>query len=119
MLERAWQAARQRAPSRLPPVPGRQPNSFVLVSNRGHNSIAVFAIKKTTRCGEAGYLSVVNYCHTKGKTPRHFQFDPSGAFLLSANQDTDSVTIFRQGERCRNRRGVRTPRGPTLPTKFV
>ncbi|CAN0302346.1 unnamed protein product [Ectocarpus sp. 6 AP-2014] len=68
---------------------------FVLVSNRGHNSIAVFAIKQTTRCGEAGYLRVVNYCHTKGKTPRHFQFDPSGEFLLSANQDTDSVTVFR------------------------
>ncbi|CAN0559796.1 unnamed protein product, partial [Ectocarpus sp. 12 AP-2014] len=68
---------------------------FVLVSNRGHHSIAVFAIKQITRCGEAGYLRVVNYCHTKGKTPRHFQFDPSGEFLLSANQDTDSVAIFR------------------------
>lgn len=70
-------------------------SSFVLVSNRGHNSIAVFAIKKSTLCGEAGYLRIVNYCHTKGRTPRHFQFDPSGAFLLSANQDTDSVTVFR------------------------
>ncbi|CAN0486333.1 unnamed protein product, partial [Ectocarpus sp. 12 AP-2014] len=77
-----------------PPRPA-PPRRFVLVSNRGHHSIAVFAIKQITRCGEAGYLRVVNYCHTKGKTPRHFQFDPSGEFLLSANQDTDSVTIFR------------------------
>ena len=69
---------------------------FVLVSNRGHNSIAVFAIRQATTCGEAGYLRVVKYCHTKGKTPRHFQFDPSGNFLLSANQDTDSITIFRR-----------------------
>jgi 6-phosphogluconolactonase len=37
----------------------------------------------------------VSYTHTRGKTPRHFQFDPSGDFLLSANQDTDSITLFR------------------------
>lgn len=68
----------------------------MLVSNRGHNSIAVFAIRAATTCGETGYLRIVNYCHTKGRTPRHFQFDPSGQYLLSANQDTDSVTVFRQ-----------------------
>lgn len=85
--------AYKHAPPFLPTP--KTTNSFVLVSNRGHNSIAVFAIKKTTLCGEAGHLSVVNYCHTKGRTPRHFQFDPTGQFLLSANQDTDSVTVFR------------------------
>eukprot|EP00611_Tribonema_gayanum_P032116 TRINITY_DN945_c0_g3_i2.p1 TRINITY_DN945_c0_g3~~TRINITY_DN945_c0_g3_i2.p1 ORF type:complete len:464 (+),score=137.86 TRINITY_DN945_c0_g3_i2:150-1394(+) len=67
----------------------------VLVSNRGHDSIAVFAIHSDTdACGEGGKLSVVSYTHTRGKTPRHFQFDPSGRYLLSANQDTDSITLF-------------------------
>jgi len=32
---------------------------------------------------------------TTGKTPRGFGIDPSGAFLLAANQDSDSVVVFR------------------------
>jgi len=69
--------------------------SYVLVSNRGHDSIAVFKIELDNgTCGECGLLSIQSYTHTRGKTPRHFQFDPSGKFLFSANQDTDSVTIF-------------------------
>ena len=28
-------------------------------------------------------------------TPRHFQFDPSGQWLLAANQDTDRVGVFQ------------------------
>jgi 6-phosphogluconolactonase len=59
----------------------------VLVSNRGHDSIAVFRINgDTDACGEGGKLSIVSFTHTRGKTPRHFQFDPSGTALLAANQ---------------------------------
>lgn len=63
---------------------------FVLVSNRGHNSIAVFHVDP----GRGGVLGVVGYFHTRGRTPRHFQFDPSGRFLIVANQDTDSLAVF-------------------------
>merc|ERR1712183_81001 len=36
----------------------------------------------------------VRWFHTRGETPRHFQFDNSGQYLLVANQDTDSLTVF-------------------------
>eukprot|EP01123_Difflugia_compressa_P012095 TRINITY_DN5053_c0_g1_i1.p1 TRINITY_DN5053_c0_g1~~TRINITY_DN5053_c0_g1_i1.p1 ORF type:complete len:406 (-),score=59.49 TRINITY_DN5053_c0_g1_i1:63-1280(-) len=63
--------------------------TFVLVSNRGHNSIAIFRISDQTRT-----LTEVGYFHTHGKTPRHFQFDKTGKFLIVANQDTDSIAVF-------------------------
>jgi len=62
---------------------------FVLVSNRGHNSIAIFSI-----CPASRLLTEVGYYHTRGKTPRHFQFDRTGKYLIVANQDTDSIAIF-------------------------
>eukprot|EP00050_Salpingoeca_kvevrii_P016638 m.57258 g.57258 ORF g.57258 m.57258 type:complete len:244 (-) comp7066_c0_seq1:112-843(-) len=63
---------------------------YILVSNRGHDSIAVFKIDLAS-----ALVSVVGQFHTRGKTPRHFQFDPTGKFLIVANQDTDSITVFR------------------------
>ena len=63
---------------------------FVYGSNRGHDSIAIFAIDE-----QSGKLSVVGYESTQGKTPRDFGIDPSGAFLLAANQDTDTIVTFR------------------------
>ncbi|KAL7581280.1 hypothetical protein ACA910_006049 [Epithemia clementina (nom. ined.)] len=65
---------------------------FVLVSNRGHQSIAIFKVfQKGAKRGE---LKTVGYFHTRGETPRHFNFDASGQYLLVANQDTNSVAIF-------------------------
>merc|ERR1712050_228680 len=66
---------------------------FVLVSNRGHNSIAVFRVHQDL--GSSGLLSVVSIQHTRGATPRHFQFDGSGQWLITANQDSDNLGIFR------------------------
>jgi 6-phosphogluconolactonase len=67
--------------------------NFVLVSNRGHDSIAVFRIHHEQRV--TGLLSMVNVHHTRGATPRHFQFDHSGQWLITANQDSDSIGVFR------------------------
>ena len=39
-------------------------------------------------------LQSPSYQHTRGATPRHFQFDPSGEWLIVANQDTDSIGVF-------------------------
>ena len=63
---------------------------FLYGSNRGHNSIAVFAIERKT-----GKLSLVQHQSTQGKTPRGFGIDPTGKFLLAANQDSDNVVVFR------------------------
>lgn len=65
---------------------------FVVVSNRGHQSIAIFkVIRKGHHFGE---LRAVGHFHTRGETPRHFQFDSSGQFLVVANQDTDTIAVF-------------------------
>lgn len=67
--------------------------TFVVVSNRGHQSIAIFrVITKGSKRGELN--NNVNYFHTRGETPRHFEFDSSGQYLLVANQDSDSVAVF-------------------------
>jgi 6-phosphogluconolactonase len=63
---------------------------FLYGSNRGHDSIAIFAIDPTT-----GKLSSVGFEPTQGRTPRNFAIDPTGSLLLAENQDSDSIVVFR------------------------
>jgi 6-phosphogluconolactonase len=63
---------------------------FLYGSNRGHDSIATFAIDDKTR-----ELHLIGYTPTQGKNPRNFAIDPSGTFLLAANQDSGTVVSFR------------------------
>jgi len=63
---------------------------FLYGSNRGDNSIAVYAVDDTT-----GKLTLIEHQSTLGKIPRMFAIDPTGNFLLAANQDSNSVVVFR------------------------
>jgi 6-phosphogluconolactonase len=63
---------------------------FLYVSNRGHNSIAIFAIDEKT-----GELTATGHQAKGIKTPRNFAIDPTGAYLIVANQDSDSLIVFR------------------------
>ena len=63
---------------------------FAYVSNRGHNSIAAFAVDKVT-----GELRPLQLMPTGGNWPRQFAIDPSGEFLLVVNQKSDDVHSFR------------------------
>ncbi len=63
---------------------------FVYASNRGHDTIAVFK-----RGGSDGTLERAGYFDVVGRTPRHFQIDPSGSWCLVANQQSDQVVSFR------------------------
>lgn len=63
---------------------------LVYCSNRGHDSIAAFAVDL-----ETGRLAPLGRTATQGRTPRNFNIDPSGRFLIAANQATDTVVIFR------------------------
>jgi 6-phosphogluconolactonase len=63
---------------------------FLYGSNRGHNTIAVFAID-----AETGRLTLVQHEPTQGKTPRNFNLDPTGRWLLAAHQNSDNVVVFR------------------------
>ncbi|HEX6823428.1 MAG TPA: lactonase family protein, partial [Candidatus Sulfotelmatobacter sp.] len=63
---------------------------FVYTSNRGHDSIAVFAVD-----ANKGTLTHVDDVATQGKIPRSFEIDPSGHFLLAENSKSDNIVIFR------------------------
>ena len=59
------------------------------VSNRGHNSIAVFSIEPAT-----GALSLAQMMPTGGDWPRNFSIDPTERWLLVANQHSGSIVVF-------------------------
>lgn len=63
---------------------------WVYGSNRGHDSIAAFAIDQNT-----GMLTSAGWTPTQGNIPRGFNIDPSGSILLAGNQNSDSIVPFR------------------------
>jgi len=63
---------------------------FLYGSNRGHNSIAIFAIEPQT-----GRLTVVGHEPTQGETPRNFGIDPTGTYLVAANRRSNNLVVFR------------------------
>jgi len=65
---------------------------YVIVSNRGHESIAIFRVYQ--HGPKRGHLKQVGFFHTRGETPRHFQFDSSGQYLIVANQDSNTIAVF-------------------------
>jgi len=62
---------------------------FLYGSNRGHDSIAVFAIDPAK-----GTLTAVEQTPTGGKWPRNFNIDPTGAYLFAANEHSNDIFIF-------------------------
>jgi len=63
---------------------------FLYASNRGDDSIAIYAIDKSK-----GTLTQVGIVHTGGKEPRTFEIDPTGKLLFAANQKSDTIVVFR------------------------
>ncbi len=63
---------------------------FLYGSNRGYDSIAVFAID-----ARKGTLTPVEYVPTGGKSPRNFAIDPTGSYLFAANSGSDNIRVFR------------------------
>lgn len=62
---------------------------FLYVSNRGHDSLAMFAVHPAN-----GQLTFLGTEPARVKTPRHFAIAPDGRFLLAAGQDSGTVAIF-------------------------
>lgn len=77
---------------------------FIYGSNRGHDSIVIFAIDEGT-----GTLTYVGHEPTQGKTPRNFAIAPTGTFIVAANQNSDRIVTFRINQRT----------GRLLPTGHV
>jgi 6-phosphogluconolactonase len=63
---------------------------FLYASNRGHDTLAVFAIQPRT-----GQLSLVEHVPTQGQTPRNFAFDPRHQWLIVTNHGSDNAMVFR------------------------
>jgi 6-phosphogluconolactonase len=61
---------------------------FLYGSNRGHDSIAAYAIQPD------GKLQLLEITPTAGRTPNNFAIDPAGRWLLAANQMTDNIVVF-------------------------
>lgn len=62
---------------------------FIYASNRGGDSIAVFAVDEAR-----GRLNFVERQSSRGKTPRCFAIDPTGQYLIAANQNSNNVVVF-------------------------
>jgi 6-phosphogluconolactonase len=78
---------------------------FVCVSNRGHDSIAMYEIDPRTAS-----LTPVSFTPTKGNFPRALAFDPSGKYLFAANQHSGNIFSFLVNEKS----GALTPTGSVL-----
>jgi 6-phosphogluconolactonase len=78
---------------------------FVYGSNRGHDTIAIFAADP-----KSGKLTLLGHESTQGRIPRCFGIDPTGAYLLAANQDTHNIAVFRIDQKT----GLLTPTGQSI-----
>jgi 6-phosphogluconolactonase len=78
---------------------------FVCVSNRGHDSIAMYEIDPRTAS-----LTPISFTSTRGNFPRALAFDPAGKFLFAANQYSGNIVCFAVDQKS----GVLSPRDSTI-----
>ena len=62
---------------------------FLYVSNRKHESIAIFTVDENT-----GQLTVQDHIPCGGREPRGFAIDPGGKYMLVANQNSNNIVTF-------------------------
>jgi len=78
---------------------------FLYASNRGHESLAVFAIDSTT-----GKISLLEHIPTQVHWPRNFTFDPTNKWLIVTNHNSDNAMVFKVD----NKNGHLTPTGNSV-----
>ena len=82
-----------------------QSGKFLYASNRGHDSITIFAIDPAK-----GTLTLVEFVPTKGSNPRNFEIDPTGSLLFAENEKSDNIVVFKINPH----NGKLTPTGKVL-----
>lgn len=80
----------------------RADGRFLYASNRGHDSVVVFAIDQ-----QSGQLTPASRVGSGGRTPRYLTFDPSHTWLFAANIDSDTIAQFHVDRET----GALTPHG--------
>ncbi|MDC6366355.1 MULTISPECIES: lactonase family protein [Flavobacteriaceae] len=68
-----------------------QDGKFLYGSNRGENTIVIFSIDQ-----QAGEISLVGRASVHGDWPRNFTLDPTGNFLLVANQRSSNISVYKR-----------------------
>ncbi|WP_225048773.1 lactonase family protein [Lacticaseibacillus kribbianus] len=66
-------------------------NKFLYVTNRGHNSLNVYAISE-----DGLTLTLLQQLSTEGDFPRDFALDLTESYLLAVNQKSDNGTLYRR-----------------------
>jgi 6-phosphogluconolactonase len=69
--------------------------------------------------GADGKLTASGHEPTRGKTPRNFAIDPSGKFLLAANQDSSTIAVFRIDEKTGKLTPVGDPAAVPTPVSIL
>jgi 6-phosphogluconolactonase len=82
---------------------------FLYASNRGHESLAVFAIDSTT-----GKISLLEHIPTQGHSPRNFAFDPTNKWIIVTNHNSDNAMVFKVDDKS----GHLTPAGNPVPIVY-
>lgn len=67
--------------------------NYLFASNRGYNSIVAFKVNKETM-----KLELVGHMQEEIDWPRNFTLSPNNKFLLVANQNSNSITIYENNE---------------------
>jgi 6-phosphogluconolactonase len=76
-------------PSTAAEIVVRNDGKFLYISNRGHDSIAVYSVD-----ANSGELTLRQRVPSRGKVPRYFTFDPSNKWLVVSNQEGGNVSVF-------------------------
>ena len=92
-VQRIWSNSKQAAQYSSADIHISPDGLFLYASNRSENTISIFSIAKD------GMLKLTGHQSTGGDTPRNFTIDPSGNFLLVANQDSDNIVVFRRNKK--------------------
>lgn len=67
-----------------------QTGKFLYVTNRGHDSLAVYSVDPAK-----GTLTAVGHIPSGGRTPRNITIDPTNQYLIAANQNGDNIVVFK------------------------
>jgi len=93
-------------PSTAAEIAVRADGRFLYASNRGEDSIVVYAIDATT-----GELTLKQRTPSRGKVPRYFTFDPTNQWFIVSNQEGGNVAVFSVDAKT----GALTPKGEPVP----
>ena len=93
-------------PSTAAEIAVRADGKFLYASNRGEDSIVVYAIDGTT-----GELTLKQRTPSRGKVPRYFTFDPTNQWFIVSNQEGGNIAVFGVDAKT----GELTPKGEPVP----